>query len=165
LARDTELQTLRDTAKASQPAMNSLEQAARNGEVVGQFYFANLFDPEFKLSTIVQPDVVKAVEWYTKSANQGDEAAMSRLAFIFSDGRYTRVDYANACHFARKLGDKSIMSATSVKGDCYARGVGGTPVDMTQAARRVRETVVIIRFDLHGPLVVCEGIVEISGNS
>ncbi|HEX9471817.1 MAG TPA: SEL1-like repeat protein [Bradyrhizobium sp.] len=133
-ARATQLLALRDAAKSSQPAMETLERDALGGEMLAQFYFATLFDPEFKLSTMVQPDVVKAVEWYSKAANQGDETSQNNLALIYSTGIYARVDYTRACYYARKLGAASLANGLLVKGDCYARGLGGTQVDLAQAA-------------------------------
>jgi TPR repeat protein len=133
-ARGNQLSALRDTAKSSRPAMDTLERDALGGEMVAQFYLATLYDPSFKLSTLVQPDVVKAVEWYSKAANQGEDAAIVNLALIYSNGIYARVDYTRACFYARKLGANSAPAGLSVKGDCYARGLGGTQADMTQAA-------------------------------
>ena len=44
--------------------------------------------------------------------------------------RFQVLDYDQA----RKLEANSYAPALRVKGDCYARGLGGTPVDLTQAA-------------------------------
>jgi TPR repeat protein len=133
-ARANQFQALRDTAKSSRPAMEALERDAAGGEMAAQFYLGTLYDPVFKLSTIVQPDVVKAVEWYSKAANQGEDSATGNLALTYSTGVYARVDYSRACYYARKLGAISSHGGLSVKGDCYARGLGGTQVDMEQAA-------------------------------
>ena len=133
-ARANQLSALRDTAKSSRPAMDTLERDALGGEMNAQFYLATLYDPSFKMSTIVQPDIVKAVEWYSKAANQGEEIAAGNLALIYSTGVYARVDYARACYYARRLSAVSVAGGLSVKGDCYARGLGGIQADMTQAA-------------------------------
>jgi TPR repeat protein len=133
-ARVQQLQALRDTAKSNQDAMEALERDARAGEREAQFYYATLFDPDVKLSTIVKPDVGKAIDWYSLAARQDEQAALNNLALTFSRGLYTRVDYTRACFYARKLRPKAGGGGLSVKGDCYARGLGGTPVDMEQAA-------------------------------
>jgi TPR repeat protein len=133
-ARAHALLALRDAAKSSRPAMDTLERDAFGGETLAQFFFATLFDPDFKLSTIVQPDIVKAVDWYSKAANQGDQSSLNNLALAYSRGIYARVDYTRACYYARKLGAESFGAGLSVKGDCYARGLGGTQVDLVQAA-------------------------------
>ena len=62
---------------------------------VAQFYYATLLDPDLKLSTIVAPDANKAIGWYQRAANQGDQSAMSNLAIsyyfgIMACGRTTR---------------------------------------------------------------------------
>lgn len=136
-ARSTELVTLRDAAKSSQPAMDSLERDALGGEMLAQFFFGTLLDPFIKLSTIAQPDIVKATGWYTRAANQGEESSLRNLALLYFAGTYVRRDYTRACNYARKLGTGSLQGlaeAMAVKGDCYARGLGDTQVDLVQAA-------------------------------
>jgi TPR repeat protein len=133
-ARTKDLIALRDAAKSGQPAMDTLERDALGGEALAQFLYATLYDPRFKLSTIAQPDIVKAVEWYGKAANQGEDTSLNNLALIYSDGHYARIDYTRACFYARKLGANSLGFGLAVKGDCYARGLGGTQIDMAQAA-------------------------------
>jgi TPR repeat protein len=133
-ARASQLSSLRDAAKTSQPAMDTLKRDATGGERLAQFYMATLYDPDFKLSTIVQPDVLTAVEWYAKAANQGEESALGNLALTYSRGKFARVDYTRACYYARKLDNNAFANALSVKGDCYARGLGGTQVDLALAA-------------------------------
>ena len=133
-ARADQLLKLRDAAKSSQQAMEALGRDAQGGEMLAQFFYATLYDPDFKLSTIVPPDIAKAVEWYSRAANQGDESSLNSLALAYSSGANARVDYTRACYYARKLGADSFAAGLGVKGDCYARGVGGTPVDLTQAA-------------------------------
>jgi TPR repeat protein len=132
-ARAQQLQALRDTAKSNQSAMDALERDARAGEMEAQFYYATLFDPEFKLSTIVKPDVGKAIDWYSLAARQGEQMALNNLVLIFWSGIYTRADHTRACFYARKLNSNVSGGALSAKGDCYARGLGGTPIDMEQA--------------------------------
>lgn len=134
-ARASQLLALRDSAKSSRPAMDTLERDALGGEPLAQFFFATLFDPDFKQSTIVQPDIAKTIEWYSKAANQGNESSLNNLALTFSRGAFTRVDYTRACYYARKLAADSFANGLLVKGDCYARGLGGTQVDMVQAAK------------------------------
>jgi len=131
--RSKQLLALRDTAKSSQQAMEELERDARGGEPLAQFYYATLFDADFKISTLVQPDMGKAVEWYGRAAAQGEEASLSNLATTYFGGTHVRQDYTRACFYARKLGANGFPNALRVKGDCYARGLGGTPVDLPQA--------------------------------
>jgi TPR repeat protein len=114
--------------------MDTLARDAQGGEMLAQFFYATLYDPDFKLSKIVQPDITKAVDWYSRAAGQGDESSLNNLALAYSSGAHTRVDYTRACYYARKLGANSFAAGLDVKGDCYARGLGGTPVDLTQAA-------------------------------
>jgi TPR repeat protein len=133
-ARHTQLLALRDAAKSNRASMDTLERDAIGGEALAQFFYATLYDPDFKLSTIVQPDITKAVDWYSKAANQGDETSLNNLALAYSRGAFIRVDYTRACYYARKLGTNSFAAGLLVKGDCYARGLGGTQVDMAQAA-------------------------------
>jgi uncharacterized protein len=133
-ARGQQLLALRDAAKTDQASMDRLERDARSGEMVAQFFYATLFDPDFKLSTLVKPDIGKAIDWYSLAARQGQQGALNNLALAFSRGLYTRVDYTRACAYARQINPNNTGNGLTVKGDCFARGLGGTPVDMEQAA-------------------------------
>lgn len=132
--RAQQLQALRDAAKSNQSAMDRLERDARSGEMLAQFYYGTLFDPDFKLSTLVKPDVGQAIDWYSLAGRQGEQTALNNLSTTFSNGRYIRVDYTRACSYARQLRPNAPANGLAVKGDCYARGLGGTPVDLVQAA-------------------------------
>ena len=136
-ARATQLLGLRNAATSSQTSMDALERDATGGEALAQFFFGTLFDPEVKLSKIVQPDIATAVGWYARAANQGDLASLRNLATLYYHGTWVRQDYTRACYYANKLGTgplKGQGAAMVIKGDCYARGLGGTKVDLVQAA-------------------------------
>jgi TPR repeat protein len=132
--RERELASLRDNAKSDRQAMDRLEREARGGDMSAQFYYGTLFDPSFRFSTIVQPDAAQAVDWYSRAAAQGNDYALANLALYYGDGRFVRLDYTRSCFYARKLDANSYAPSLRVKGDCYARGLGGTPVDLAQAA-------------------------------
>lgn len=132
--RYQDLLTLRNAAKSSQPSMDALERDAHGGEMDAQFFLGTLYDPDLELSTIVAPDFAKAVEWYDKAASQGQQYALNNLALFYSRGVFTRVDYTRACYYALKLNANATGNGMTVKGDCYARGLGGTKLDPAQAA-------------------------------
>jgi TPR repeat protein len=127
------LTALRDTAKSDQQAMNRLEAEARGGEMVAQFYMGTLYDPDLKMSKIVTPGFDQAADWYSRAAAQGHQVALSNLALAYSNGKFTRVDYSRACYYALKLLPSAPGNGLNVKGDCYARGLGGTRTDPTLA--------------------------------
>ena len=130
-ARINQLLALRDTAKSNQPAMDTLERDARGGETLAQFFYATLFDPDLKLSTIVQPDIAKAVDWYGKAANQGDESSLNNLAtHLLLTGVCVRLDYTRACFYARKLGTDSFATL-----GCWSREIA------TRAASAARRSI------------------------
>ncbi|MGH6778054.1 MAG: hypothetical protein ACRECL_08610 [Bradyrhizobium sp.] len=135
--RARQLQTLRDTAKSNRAAMETLGRDAHSGEMLAQFYYATLFDPNFKLSTIVQPSIGKAIDLYSRAADQGDQSSLNNLTNDYSSGRFVRRDYTRACLYARKITNNATVSANalSVRGDWYARGLGDTQVDMARAAK------------------------------
>jgi hypothetical protein len=133
-ARTKVLLALRDSAKSNRQAMDALEREALTGEMHAQFYYATLFDPRFKLSTIVQPDVAKAVDWYSRSASQGDDDSNGNLALTYARATHVRQDFIRACSYARKLTPNVFADALILKGDCYAHGLGGTPVNLDEAA-------------------------------
>jgi TPR repeat protein len=136
-ARATQLVELRDAAISNQSSMNSLERDATGGEALAQFFFGTLFDPDLKLSKIVQPDIATAAGWYARGANQGEVSSLRNLALIYYHGTSVRRDNTRACYYANKLGAGSLQGlgeAMAIKGDCYARGLGDTKVDLVQAA-------------------------------
>jgi TPR repeat protein len=133
-ARTKALLALRDSAKSNRQAMDALEREALTGEMHAQFFYATLFDPFFKLSTIVPPDVAKAVDWYSKSASQGEDYSIGNLALTYARGIHVRQDFMRACSYARKLTPNVFADALTIKGDCYARGLGGTPFNLDEAA-------------------------------
>lgn len=133
-ARARQLLSMRDNAKSNQSAMDSLEREALGGEAIAQFFYATLFDPDLKLSTITTPDVTKSTGWYARSAAQGDQAAMSNLAIGYANGTYVRADQTRACYYATGLGPDAFPAGLRVKGDCFAQGLGGTQIDLPLAA-------------------------------
>jgi TPR repeat protein len=136
-ARSAQLTALRDAAKSSQSSMDSLERDALGGEMLAQFFLGTLFDPDIKLSTIIQPDITKAVGWYARGGNQGEVSSLRNLALLYYRGTWVRRDYTRACYYANKLGTGSLQGlgeAMAIKGDCYARGLGDTKIDLVQAA-------------------------------
>jgi hypothetical protein len=132
--RYQQLLALRDSAKSNKQAMDTLEREARGGDMNAQFFFATLYDPGLKLSTIVSPDNDTTAEWYNRAAAQGYQPALNNLALSYAQGSFTRVDYTRACYYALRLDASASGNALSLKGDCYARGLGGTKVDQAQAA-------------------------------
>jgi uncharacterized protein len=132
--RYDQLIALRDAAKSNQASMDKLEKDAIGGEALAQFFYATLLDPDLKFSTITQPDVARATGWYARAAAQGEQLSTANLALTYALGVYVRQDYTRACSYARNLGPNGFHNALRIKGDCYARGLGGTPVDMVQAA-------------------------------
>lgn len=132
--RYKQLLALRNDAKANRSAMDALERAASGGEPVAQFYYATLFDPDLKLSTIATPDANKAIGWYQRSAAQGDQSAASNLAIGYYFGNLGRQDNTRACFYAKNLNAEAFVNALRVKGDCFAQGIGGTQVDYPTAA-------------------------------
>jgi uncharacterized protein len=133
-ARSRELATLRDKAANDRPAADQLERFARGGEMDAQFFYATLFDPELKLSKIMAPDIDKTVDNYTAASNQGHVLATGNLASLYYTGVHVRTDYTRACSFARRVGQDGFAYALFVRAECHARGLGGTPVDLTTAA-------------------------------
>jgi TPR repeat protein len=132
--RADQLLAQRDTAKSSRAAMDTLERDASGGEMNAEFFLATLYDPDLKLSTIVKPDFDKAAGWYNRAAAQGHQLALNNLALFYAFGTYTRIDYTRACYYALKLTTDAPGNGLNVKGDCYARGLGGTKIDQAQAA-------------------------------
>jgi TPR repeat protein len=136
--RFQQMVALRESAKSNRQAMDTLEREARGGDMNAEFLFATLYDPGLKISTIVPPDIEKAAAWYNRAAAQGHQFALNNLALFYYSGTFTRLDYTRACYYALRLDSSAPGNGLLVKGDCYARGLGGTKVDQAQAESAYR---------------------------
>ncbi len=109
-SRETKLLALREKALTDRQAMDELERAAKTGDMVAEFYYATLLDPDFKMSKIVAADFSQSSDWYGRAAAQGYAPALGNLAIAYFDNVLVRADYTRACSYARKLSDSDFAA-------------------------------------------------------
>lgn len=74
----------------------------------------------------------KAVEWYTKASEKGDDKARTNLALLYTKGLGTEVNYHKAMQLHQLSADNGNSVAINNIGDMYENGYG-VPVDYSKA--------------------------------
>jgi len=112
-----------DYATAIQEELPSAEQGdARAQNNVAVFY--GMLGSE--------QDHVVALEWFHRSAEQGNREAQSQLGYLYSNGIGTSQDSAKALHWWRKAAEQGHPAALFNLGNAYGSGKHG-PVDLSEA--------------------------------
>lgn len=85
---------------------HTLEQRARQGDASAQLELGNHF-----LSTAGGGQVDKAIEWFRKSAAQGNRESMNQLGYVYQYGVGVPVDVDEALSWYRKSADLGFVLA------------------------------------------------------
>ena len=91
-----------------------------------------------KRRAIEQKKVADAIGAYRVRAENGDDAAQYRLAYMFHEGKGVPKDYGEAVRWARKAADQGNAKAQSVLGHTYSNGEG-VPRDYAESVRWYRK--------------------------
>ena len=76
----------------------------------------------------VKPDYARALSWYRRAAEQGDEQAMGALAGMYRDGEgLTSPDYKQAFQWDLKAAAKGLIPSFTELGAAYEKGQGVEP--------------------------------------
>jgi TPR repeat protein len=137
-AQEQELISLRDHANTSRDAMTKLEGMAATGDPLANFYMGTLYDPVFKLSKIVSPDVDKSISYYQVAANGGINLAHENLMNFYFLQKYGRADWVKGCNVANNPVVLSSRFVERYRGYCYAGGWGTTKPDLVKAVAAFR---------------------------
>ncbi|STZ01824.1 Putative beta-lactamase hcpC precursor [Moraxella equi] len=115
-AQNQSCQELYDTSPKSAITIcqNELTQNPNNAEL--QFYLGYAYD--------LEADYKKAVEWYTKSANQGFAEAQYNLGVMYEKGYGVRQDYIKAFELFAKFASQGDAKAQYNLGAMYVHGQG-----------------------------------------
>lgn len=81
---------------------------------------------------VEQHNYWKAVQWYSKAAEQGFAIAQSKLGTCYANGQGVAQDYTAAVYWYRKAAEKGNAIAQCNLGYCYSLGQG-VPQDFTEA--------------------------------
>ena len=77
-------------------------------------------------------DLVEAVKWYRKSAEQNFARAQNSLGYSYEEGQGVAKDLVEAAKWYRKAAEQNDAMAQLNLGRCYA-GAGGVPKDLVEA--------------------------------
>jgi TPR repeat protein len=129
-------QALRDRAVNDAAARSDLLARADTGDAEAQFWAATLYDPLLPDVRFAKDGAV-AVQWYAKSAAQGDMSSENNLGGLYENGLGVAQDTAMAAHWYRKAADQGDSSAENNLGRLYESG-NGVPKDEAEAVRWYR---------------------------
>jgi hypothetical protein len=136
--QEEEILSLRDQAKTSREAMTKLESMAATGNPLANFYVGTLYDPVFKFSKIVSPDVDKSISYYGVAANSGNQPAKEHLMNFYLLPDYGRQDRVKGCDIAINPAMQPTVFVQQWRGYCYADGWGTTKSDWVKAVAAFR---------------------------
>jgi len=97
-------------------------RAVSLGDAEAQYLLGRHFD--IGDSEYVAKDYVKAVEWYTKAAEQGHAIAQFNLGICYYNGEGVAKDYVKAAEWYTKAAEQGHAEAQNNLGYCYYNGEG-----------------------------------------
>ena len=119
-----QVDALRDRAKTDQAAFDDLRRQADAGDVNMQFAMATLYDPVFKFSTLVAPDMATAMRYYRMAAEHGQTVAASNLGVVLTTGRDgVARDVPEGLKWFNQAADANYAPAERELGKIYGQGV------------------------------------------
>jgi TPR repeat protein len=86
----------------------------------------------------VEKDVVEAVKWYRKAAEQGHSRAQCNLGYMYEIGRGVETDVAEAVKWYRKAAEQGLSRAQWNLAFCYENG-RGVETDVAEAVKWYRK--------------------------
>ena len=99
----------------------------------------------------LQQDYAKAFEWYSKSAEQGNEQAQNRLGFYYAHGKGVKKNFVKAAEWYEKAALQGSADAQWRLGKCFDEG-NGVAQDKAKAAEWYRKAAeqgdVAAKYDL-----------------
>ena len=116
-------------------AETTLAERAQKGDAAAQFSLGVLYEVGGRL---FPKDVVEALKWYRRAAEQGDTGAQTRLGDMYAEGDGVPKDGVEAVKWYRQAADQGYASAQFSLGVMYANG-DGIPKDRTEAVKWYRK--------------------------
>ncbi len=118
--------------QANKPAeaLTVFKSLAENGDAEAQ----NEVGAFFERGLGTEKDLVKAFDWYQKSAAQGFTRAFFNLAVLYANGEPAGQDLPKAAELFRRSAERGHAPSQRYLGQMYDEGLG-VPVDAAQAAQ------------------------------
>ncbi len=104
------------------PSFKEVWAGAVEGDRMYQKYMGDMFSDGFFSGK--KPDYVKAVKWYGKAANQGDDDAQLKIARLYYTGKGVGQNYEKAFEWCHKAAIQGNAEAQVNLGYLYERGYG-----------------------------------------
>lgn len=114
--------------------INTLTKAAENGDVDRQFFLGICYETG---NSLVERNMEKAIEWYTKAALQGHFRAQLFLFDRYFNGNGVKKDLTKAFEWCKMAAEQGIYESQYNLGVCYEQGVG-TEKNISLAVKRYR---------------------------
>ena len=108
-AQGAQTDALRNQSETDPQALDRLRKLADGGDAMAQFSLATLYDPDFNVGKLTQPDINTALGWYEKAAQHGHSNAQEVLGVKYYDGRWVPTDYGKAISGSRNPPPKAIV--------------------------------------------------------
>jgi hypothetical protein len=119
---------LRNRAKTEPAAFEDLKAQAAAGNSMMQFELGTLYDPNFKLSQLVAPDIQTALRYYRLAAEQGHTVAENNYGFYLATGNSgIPRDPAAGFPWVLKAANGNYDLAERNAGILYRDGIGIAP--------------------------------------
>jgi TPR repeat protein len=116
---------LRDRAETDPAAFEDLKSQANAGNANMQFSLGTLYDPNFRLSKLVAPDVQTAMRYYRLAADQGQLMAENNYGFALATGNSgIPRDPAAGFPFVLRAANANLPLAEKNVGIFYRDGTG-----------------------------------------
>ena len=102
-------------------AFHWVQEAAKGGNADALFYLGTYYEHKFD-TNIVEKDILKAVEYYEKSANAGSALGMYEMAVRKLDASVWHKDDMEGITLLEKAADLGNVDACKKLADCYRNG-------------------------------------------
>jgi TPR repeat protein len=138
LQKNVNANVVASTSSVTQATDSEFDQdkkLAENGDAIAQYNLG----VNYATGQGVATNLVEAIKWYHKAADQGNATAQRLLGVYYYNGwGGLTVDYAEAAKWYRKAADQNEITAEWCLGDCYAKGQG-VPLDYEEAVKWYRK--------------------------
>jgi TPR repeat protein len=121
-------EALRDRAEVDPAAFEDLKSQATAGNSYMQFLLGTLFDPNFKMSKLVAPNIQTAMNYYRLAADQGIPLAENNYGYYLATGNSGIArDPATGFPYVLRAANANVPLAELNVGILYRDGIGVTP--------------------------------------
>ena len=115
-----------------------MHRAAEHGDTLAMQNLGYYYWPDFRKAD--NTDIIKAIEWFTKAANEGNAKALYELGRIYEQSAYLTHDEVKAYQCYRQASENGYPEAAISLGRCYLVGKG-TEQNTSLAVKAIEQAV------------------------